>query len=459
MRNKVNNIFSTALIFCAFFLAPPVWAVLPTGVDGQPLPSLAPILEKATPAVVNIATRGSVRVRSNPLFKDPFFRRFFDLSGPARELPTQSLGSGVIVDAKEGLILTNHHVIKNANEITVTLTDGRELAAKKVGSDPFADVAVIKIPAGNLIALRWADSDQLRVGDFVIAIGNPFGLGQTVTSGIISALSRSGLGIEDFEDFIQTDASINPGNSGGALIDLRGSLIGINTAILGPNGGNVGIGFAIPSNMAQQIMQQLVAFGEVRRGRLGIAVQELTQQLAQAFGLAVKKGVVITQVEPDSPASRAGLQPGDVMTNVGGRPVRYSNDVKNIIGLLRVGQTVEMTVVRDGHKRVVSATIEAQASTTVQGNSLSSLLDGAVFVNVEQKDHYQSIRYVTVQTVALQSPAWDAGIREGDIVLSVNRARIDDVNSLKKILKATTQDEILLNIQRGSRAYFVLLKP
>ena len=433
-------------------------AALPSVIDGAALPSLAPLLETSTPAVVNIATRGSVRVRSNPLFEDPFFRRFFDLPNQTRERPTQSLGSGVIVDANAGMVLTNHHVIENANEIAVTLSDGRELQARLVGSDPLADVAVIQIPAGDLIDLKWSDSDALRVGDFVVAIGNPFGLGQTVTSGIVSALSRSGLGIEDFEDFIQTDASINPGNSGGALINLRGELVGINTAILGAGGGSVGIGFAIPSNMARQIMEQLIEFGEVQRGRLGIGVQELTAQLSRAFNINKKQGVVITQVEPGSTAERAGLQAGDVVTEVSGRRVRRTNDVRNIIGLLRVGQTVNMTVFRDGAERTITATIEAQPDRTLEGAQLSPLLQGALFTNVEVKDRYQSQRYVELQEVEHRSEASDAGLRTGDILLSVNRVRIDDVADLERVIKGSSGAEILLNIQRGNRAYFVLLK-
>ena len=445
-----------ALLFFAFTQS--AAAALPSYVDGAPLPSLAPLLENSTPAVVNIATRGSVRVRSNPLFEDPFFRRFFDLPSQSRERPTQSLGSGVIVDAAKGMVLTNHHVIENANEITVTLRDGRELSARLVGSDPLADVAVIQIPAEGLTALEWSDSDALRVGDFVVAIGNPFGLGQTVTSGIVSALSRSGLGIEDFEDFIQTDASINPGNSGGALINLRGELVGINTAILGASGGSVGIGFAIPSNMARQIMEQLIEFGEVQRGRLGIGVQELTPTLARAFSIDKKRGVVITQVEPDSTAERAGLQAGDVVTDVGGRPVRYTNDVRNVIGLLRVGQTVTMKILRDGKERLINATIEAQPDRTLQGVQLSPLLQGALFVNVEVKDRYQSQRYVELREVEHRSEASAAGLRAGDILLSVNRVRIDDVSDLQRVVSGSGGAEILLNIQRGNRAYFVLLK-
>ena len=243
---------------------------LPVAVDGRPLPSLAPMIKQVTPAVVNIATRSRVRVHQNPLMADPFFRRFFNLPPLQRENKVQSVGSGVIVDALEGYILTNNHVIANADQIIVTLRDRRQLTAELVGTDPATDIAVLRIPAENLTALPLGDSDALEVGDFVVAIGNPFGIGQTVTSGIVSALRRSGLGIEGIEDFIQTDASINPGNSGGALVTLDGQLIGINTAIIGPSGGNVGIGFAIPTNMALQIMDQLVTYGEVRRGRLGV---------------------------------------------------------------------------------------------------------------------------------------------------------------------------------------------
>ncbi|MCG8324629.1 MAG: trypsin-like peptidase domain-containing protein, partial [Thiotrichales bacterium] len=264
-------------------LAPAVGhAALPVEVDQQKLPSLAPMLEQVTPAVVNIATEGKVQLQQNPLFLDPFFRRFFDLPNMPAERKTQSLGSGVIVDSGRGLILTNNHVIANAHQITVTLRDGRQLDAELVGTDPETDVAVIKVPGNKLTDIKVADSDALRVGDFVVAIGNPFGLGQTVTSGIISALSRSGLGIEGYEDFIQTDASINPGNSGGALVNLRGELVGINTAIFSQSGGNIGIGFAIPANLALNIMEQLVETGEVERGFLGVHAQDLSPELAEA---------------------------------------------------------------------------------------------------------------------------------------------------------------------------------
>lgn len=260
-----------------------VSAALPEQVNGQPLPTLAPMVKQVTPAVVNISTRSQIRLQQNPLFNDPFFRHFFGQQPQRPQNRTQSLGSGVVIDAQKGLVITNHHVIDRADEITVTLRDGRELQATLLGSDPEADVALLEVPAVGLSDLPLANSDSLQVGDFVVAIGNPFGLGQTVTSGIVSAMGRSGLGIEGYEDFIQTDASINPGNSGGALVNLRGELVGMNTAILAPGGGgNVGIGFAIPSNMLKQIVDHLLLHGEVRRGVLGVVTQDLTPDLAQA---------------------------------------------------------------------------------------------------------------------------------------------------------------------------------
>jgi Do/DeqQ family serine protease len=300
------------------------------------------MLEKAMPAVVNISS-AQTQISNNPLLNDPIFRHFFNI--PAQK--THSRGSGVVIDARKGYVVTNHHVIEKANEITVNLQDGREFKAEIIGTDPETDVALMKIPAENLTTLPSANSDQLRVGDFVVAIGNPFGLGQTVTSGIVSALGRSGLGIEGYEDFIQTDASINPGNSGGALVNLRGELIGINTAIFAPSGGNVGIGFAIPSNMVQQVVQHLVQFGEVQRGSLGIRIQELTPQLASALGLENShKGAVVTEIAVDSPAEKAGLQPADVIVAINNQPVNRVSEVRNRVGLLRIGEKVALTVLR-----------------------------------------------------------------------------------------------------------------
>ena len=267
-------------------------AALPAAVDGEPLPSLAPVLEKVTPSVVNVYTQTRVRIRSR-LLDDPFFRRFFNVPDIPRERVSQSLGSGVIVDAENGYVLTNNHVIQGADKVAVTLKDGRSLDAEIVGTDPDTDLAVIRIPAESLSALPLADSEELRVGDFVVAVGNPFGLGQTVTSGIVSALGRTGFRGLEYQNFIQTDASINPGNSGGALINLRGELVGINSAIFTPSGGNVGIGFAIPSRMARYVMDQLIRFGEVRRGTLGLIVQDLTDELAGAFGIEAGKGALV----------------------------------------------------------------------------------------------------------------------------------------------------------------------
>jgi Do/DeqQ family serine protease len=292
------------------------------------------------------------------LLQDPFFRRFFDIPEGPVQREVQSAGSGVIVDARAGYVITNNHVIENADEIVVTLKDKRQLDAKLVGTDPDTDIAVLQIEVRNLIGVPLGNSDRLEVGDFVVAIGNPFGLGQTVTSGIVSALGRSGLGIESYENFIQTDASINPGNSGGALIDLRGELIGINTAIVGPSGGNVGIGFAVPINMAKAVMEQLIAHGEVQRGRVGLQVQDLTPDIAEALRLTANGGAVVGRVEAGSPARRAGLQAGDVIIAIDGVPVENSADLRNRVGLTPIGEAIRLTIVRSGAERTVEVRVE-----------------------------------------------------------------------------------------------------
>jgi Do/DeqQ family serine protease len=346
--------FAIAVTICslpyAAFAAAPI-----VGPDGQ-IPTLAPLLKDVTPAVVNIAVKGHEAV--NPLFNDPLYRRYYDVPEGAPMRETQAAGSGVIVDAKAGYVITNNHVVEHADEIVVTLKDNRQLQAKLVGADAATDIAVLQVEPKNLTAVPIGDSDKLEVGDFVIAIGNPFGLGQTVTSGIVSALGRSGMHIENYEDFIQTDASINPGNSGGALINLRGELIGINTAIIGPAGGNVGIGFAVPISMATSVMRQLVAYGEVRRGRIGIELQDLTPDIAEALGMDVLGGAVVGRVEVGSPARRAGLQAGDVIIEVDGLPVRNSSDLRNRVGLTPVGETIRLTILRRGGRSTVDVTIE-----------------------------------------------------------------------------------------------------
>jgi Do/DeqQ family serine protease len=328
-------------------------------VGGGAVPSLAPMLSRITPGVVNIAVRGRVK-EQNPLLQDPFFRHFFNLpqNQQSQERETQATGSGVIVDAAQGYVLTNGHVVENATRIEVTTKDNRRLTAKLIGRDADTDVAVLQIPAGNLVAVPMGDSDHLQVGDFVLAIGNPFGLGQTVTSGIVSALGRSGLGIEGYEDFIQTDASINPGNSGGPLVNLRGECVGINTAILAPGGGNIGIGFAVPVNIARKVMEQLIRFGEVKRGRIGVAIQDLTPDLAQAMSTAHTTGAVIARVDPASPAERAGLHTGDLVVAVNGVAVKSGTQLRNMIGLTRIGDNVELTVDRRGAERKVAVHVD-----------------------------------------------------------------------------------------------------
>ena len=356
---KLQKLLIQGLALLLPFSTVPSDAALPVSVDGQALPSLAPMLENVTPAVVNISTRTRIRVQENPLLNDPFFRRFFQLPDQPRERQSQSLGSGVIINAREGLVITNSHVIAKADEISVTLRDGRSFNAQLIGADADTDIAVIKIKAERLSALPLANSDKLRVGDFVVAIGNPFGLGQTVTSGIVSALGRSGLGIEGYEDFIQTDASINLGNSGGALVNLRGELVGINTAILSPNGGsgNVGIGFAIPINMANKIVNQLHTHGKVQRGSLGMQLQNLSPELAQAFGLHNQQGVVIARIEQASPAEQAGLQSGDIILSIDRQPVSSVASVRNRIGLLGVGDVVDIQILRKGKNLNIQAVI------------------------------------------------------------------------------------------------------
>jgi Do/DeqQ family serine protease len=341
----------------------PVLGGIPPAVGDTPVPSLAPMIKKVSPAVVNIATRGTIHERGpgNPLLDDPFFRRFFD--GPPDAAPHdrtfQSAGSGVIFDARRGYIVTNAHVVENASEITVTLQDGRDLQAEVVGRDEPSDVAVLKVKADGLSQIPLGDSAKAEVGDFVVAIGNPFGLQHTVTSGIISGLSRTGINPDGYEDFIQTDASINPGNSGGALVNLRGELIGINTAILSGTGGNIGIGFAIPVNMAHSVMEQLVRYGSVERGQLGVSMYAVTPQIAHSLGLSSPVGALVSQVLPGSPADRAGVRTGDVITAVNGQPVKSNTDLRNAIGLLRVGQQVEVGLVRDGKPLKLSVVLAA----------------------------------------------------------------------------------------------------
>lgn len=455
MNNKRFNIAALFVFFSSLFSVNA--ALPPIDSQGNTLPSLAPMLEQVTPAIVNINTKSRVRVRDNPLLMDPFFQRFFGIPDVPRERETQSLGSGVIVDAVNGYVVTNNHVIDKADEITVTLRDSRSFVATVVGVDPEADVAVIKIPAQDLVAVPKADSDQLRVGDFVVAIGNPFGLGQTVTSGIVSALGRSGLGIEGYEDFIQTDASINPGNSGGALVNLRGELVGVNTAILAPTGGNVGIGFAIPINMVNYIKDELVQYGAVRRGKLGIVLQDLTPQLANAFNLPTKQGVVVARVIEGSVAEEAGLQVGDVITTIDGRPIRKSAELRNVMGLLKVGERAKVSVLRDGKRELVQIEVKPPQIASLDGALLHANLAGARLSEItEFSNLYGRVSGVLIAEVVEQSVAWRTGLRSGDVVVAANRRPVGNLEQLKAV--ASVSNGLLLQVQRGRTAQFLLLE-
>jgi serine protease Do/serine protease DegQ len=422
------------------------FAALPIAVDGQPLPSLAPMLEKVTPAVVNIATLSRSQ-EANPMMRDPFFRRFFE--GPDQpERRERAAGSGVIVDAARGLVITNHHVIRDAQEIVVILKDRRVYKAQLVGSDPGTDIALLRIPAENLTAIRIGDSDAMNVGDFVVAIGNPFGIGQTVTSGIVSALGRSGIG-EGYEEFIQTDASINPGNSGGALVNLRGELVGINTAIIGPTGGNVGIGFAVPASMARAVVDQIQRFGEVRRGRLGVETQDLTPETAKQLGVGVTEGAVVLRVEKGSAAEKAGLRPKDVVIAVNDRPIRASGELRNRVGLTPIGEEVDMTVLRDGKTIRVRARVgELYQSTSIVGEGVPQLA-GLKVADIQQgMPMYGQVEGVFVAGVERDSAAFKNGLRAGDVIFGVGRTRVRSIKQFNDALR-TAEQPLRIALLRG----------
>ncbi len=455
-----NSLFplSGLLVAAVLIFSHPSHALLPkfTG-DGEPLPSLAPMLKSVNPAVVNISTYTTQRVQQNPLLNDPFFRHFFNVPRQQlqpRERRTQSAGSGVIIDASAGTVLTNHHVVRGADEVRVSLEDGRSFKAELIGSDPDVDIAVLKIPADALTAVRLADSDQLQVGDFVVAIGNPFGLGQTVTTGIVSALGRTGLGIEGYENFIQTDASINPGNSGGALVNLRGELVGVNTAILAPAGGNVGIGFAIPANMAMASIEQILQHGEVRRGQLGVIIQDLTAELAEAFDIdRGRRGAVVAEVQEGSAAEKAGVKAGDVVVAVDDKAVINSAQLRNAIGLRGVGEKVVITLLRDGREKRIKVVLgAAEQSAKVGGsvNGIHPLLEGVRLKAAEDG------KGVVIAAVEPGAPA-AAKLRAGDLLVSVNQRRVRSIAELKAAA-SRDDDGMLLRVVRGRFANWVVLK-
>nr|WP_019615816.1 DegQ family serine endoprotease [Psychromonas ossibalaenae] len=428
------------------------YAALPLAVAGKALPSLAPLVDKVSPAVVNISVSGS---QSNQqIFPDLF--QFFDKDGQA-ETPKQpfiGLGSGVIFDSKQGYIITNFHVIENAEEIKVTLKSGHQFDAQVIGQDMHSDIALLQIKTSKkLTQIPLANSNNLRVGDFVIAIGNPFGLGQTVTSGIISALGRSGLNLENLENFIQTDAAINSGNSGGALVNLNGELIGINTAILGPNGGNIGIGFAIPANMVNNLVQQLLQYGEVRRGILGIKGGELTPELAKTFDLESQHGAFIYQVSPYSAAEESGIKAGDVIVSLNGYTIKSFAELRAKIGSLSAGKQISLTLIRDGETLNLTAVLKESSSSKVQAQAIHPSLSGAVLTNTISPDENKG---VVVTEVERDSTAERYGLQQGDIIIGINRTRIRNLKELSDLIK-TSPEILALNVLRDTRRLYLIL--
>ncbi|QNH35604.1 Do family serine endopeptidase [Aminobacter sp. MDW-2] len=407
----------------------------------RPLPD---VLQEVTPAVVNIAVTSGSAAQTNPLYNDPFFRRYFNMPDAQ---PRLSAGSGVIVDAEKGFVLTNHHVVADASEITVTLKDRRRFTAELIGSDQATDIALLRIKGDRLTALPFGDSDTLRVGEPVVAIGNPFGLGQTVTAGIVSALGRSGINIEGYEDFIQTDASINPGNSGGALVTHDGRLVGINTAIIAPAGGNIGIGFAVPIAMASTVMKQLIEHGEVRRGRIGIAIQDLTPDLADALKLTENSGAVVSSVEDGSPAAQAGLLAGDVIISVDQHPISGSADLRNRVGLAPAGSEVGIEYLRDGARKSVTLRIEPE-----KGAKTAALPDRLEGAQIED-----AAGNVFVSRVDEGSAAARAGLRAGDVIVAVNRQPVTTTVELATALR-NTAGTIALDLFRGGNKLFLVIR-
>lgn len=439
-----TRLYSTALLLAVAYVAA-AQSALPQSVKGEPVTSLAPLVEEASPAVVNIRVSHTI-TRRNP-FADDAFRRFFglpDTPGGAREVA--SAGSGVIVDAARGYILTNHHVVGDADTIQISLMDGSVHDAEIVGSDPAFDIAVIKVDAEGLTEMPIGDSARVRVGDFVIAIGNPFGLGHTVTSGIISALGRTGISRDGYEDFIQTDASINPGNSGGALVNMQGELIGINSAIISRSGGNVGIGFAVPTEIASSIMKQILDFGEIRRGLLGVNIQTIDADAAQALGNDTEHGALITRIQSKSAAENAGLQVGDIIVEVNEKKVDSAAQLRNRIGLLRSGAQIRITYIRNNEILSTRAELGQAQSQMILGEDIHPGLAGSVFGVASTSDRGG----IEIGEVQDGSPAAQRGLRTGDLITHVNRIKVQDLQGLREV--ASRYDILFLSVRRGDRA-------
>ena len=425
-------------------------AAIPAQVGGQAVPSLAPLVESASPAVVNIRVRQTLSSRQP--FADDAFRRFFGLPESRGSRQVASAGSGVIVDAANGYILTNHHVVADADEIKISLLDGQLFDAEVVGSDAATDIAVLRVDADNLTEMPIGNSDTVRVGDFVIAIGNPFGLGHTVTSGIVSALGRTGIG-DGYEDFIQTDASINPGNSGGALVNMHGELVGINSAIISRTGGNVGIGFAVPTRIASSIMNQILDFGEVRRGLLGVSISPIDSAAAEALNATVDSGALITEVVPESAAEKAGLQVQDIIVEVDRKKIHNARELSNAIGLMSAGDEVQIRYIRNGETRTVSAELGQRVAATISGADIHEGLSGAEFGS---NTTVTSRIGIEVTAVASDSPAAQRGLREGDLIVQVNRRNVRNISDI--IASASDNDILFLLVQRGDRQLMLQIR-
>ncbi|MEM6513364.1 MAG: Do family serine endopeptidase [Pseudomonadota bacterium] len=448
-----NALRSPLLALIAVVASGPATAQISPLLNSEGLPSLAPLVEQASPAVVNIRVSQTVSRRSSPM--DESWRRFFNMPEGAQPRQAVSAGSGVIVDAENGYILTNHHVVEDADEIQISLLDGEVLDAEIVGSDAGTDIAVIKVDAKGLTEMPIGDSDAVRVGDFVLAIGNPFGLSHTVTSGIVSALGRMGISRDGFEDFIQTDASINPGNSGGALVNMKGELVGINTAIFssGRQAGNIGIGFAVPSDIAKSIMRQILDFGEIRRGLLGVNISDLDSDSREALGLDVKRGALITRIESGSAADQAGLELGDVIVGINDESIDGAVKLRNTIGLMRSGENVDIRFVRNGTERTATTSLGERQMVRSVGAEIHPGLVGAQFASTSTSSPVSGVEVLSVED---GSPAAQRGLSAGDVITAVNRRSVQTLADLNEL--AGNSRVLFLTIQRGDRELWLQLR-